>query len=73
MQAYFLLLSPAASGAFYSCLYQGFNAYGMASSAKDKDGRDGQKKSGERKKKNPKKTWEALTENITAQLDELET
>lgn len=44
----------------------------MASSAKDKDGRDGQKKSEEREKKNPKKTLEALTENITAQLDELD-
>lgn len=43
----------------------------MASSAKDKDGRDGQKKSEEREKKT-KKTWEALTENITAQLDELD-
>lgn len=50
-QAYFLLLSPEASEAFYSCLYQGFNAYEMASSAKDRDGRRGQKKSREKKKK----------------------
>ena len=43
-QAYFLLLTPGASEAFYSCLYQGFYAYKMASSAKDRDGRKGQKK-----------------------------
>lgn len=69
-QAYFLLLSPEASEAFYSCLYQGFNAYGMASSAKGKDGREGQKKSEDKKKK--KKTLEPLTENITVRLDELD-
>lgn len=51
-QAYFLLLSPEASEAFYSCLYQGFNAYEMASSAEDRDGRRGQKK-----KKNHWKGW----------------
>lgn len=42
----------------------------MASSAKDKDGREGQKKSEERGEK--KKTLEALTENMTARLDELD-
>lgn len=47
-QAYFLLLSPEASEAFYSCLYQGFYAYKMTSSAKDRDGRQGQKKSEEK-------------------------
>lgn len=43
----------------------------MASSAKDKDGREGQKKSEERGEEK-KKTLEALTENMTAQLDELD-
>lgn len=68
-QAYFLLLSPEASEAFYSCLYQGFNAYEMASSAKDRDGRRGQKKSREKKKK---KALERLTQNITVQPDWLD-
>lgn len=44
VQAYFLLLSPEASEAFYSRLYRGFYAYKMTSSAKDRDGRQGQKK-----------------------------
>lgn len=43
----------------------------MASSAKGKDGKEGQKKSEKEGKKKQKKL-EALTENITVQLDELD-
>lgn len=59
-QAYFLLLSPEASEAFYSCLYQGFYAYKMTSSAEEMG--EGQRKSGE-------KNNIGLTENRTLQLD----
>lgn len=44
-QAYFLLLSPKDSEAFYSCLYQGFHPRKMTSSAKDRDERQGQRRS----------------------------
>lgn len=45
-QAYSLLLSPEASEAFYSCLYQGFYDYKITNSAK-RDGIRGQKRIGE--------------------------